>query len=109
MLMSKTFDRNRQIERKMIMKLLLATRNRHKVEEIASIFEVRDLDLETLSDHPELPEVVEDRETFEGNSVKKASELARLSGMTAMADDSGLEVDALDGEPGVYSARYAGT
>jgi len=91
------------------MKLLLATRNKHKMEEIASIFQIEDLELETLADHPELPEVVEDRETFEGNSVKKATELARLSGIAAMADDSGLEVDALDGAPGVYSARYSGT
>jgi XTP/dITP diphosphohydrolase len=90
------------------MKLLLATANKHKLREIRSIFQSADLEFATPEDFDSLPEVVEDRDTFEGNAVKKACELAAASGLTAMADDSGLEVDALGGAPGVYSARYSG-
>ena len=62
-----------------------------------------------LASWPEpLEEVVEDRKTFQGNALKKAEEISLATGATALADDSGLEVDALDGRPGVYSARYAG-
>lgn len=90
------------------MKLLVATRNRHKLEEIREIFSFDGLDLLNLDDYPDLPEVIEDGDTFAANAVKKAVETAQASGMWAMSDDSGLEVDALGGEPGVYSARYAG-
>ena len=91
-----------------MMKLLLATGNAHKIEEIMAIFKIDGLEFATLKDFGDLPEVVEDRETFSGNSIKKAITLARATGLLAMADDSGLEVSALDGAPGVYSARYAG-
>jgi XTP/dITP diphosphohydrolase len=57
---------------------------------------------------PEPVDVVEDRDTFRGNALKKATEIAKVAGMPCLADDSGLEVDALGGRPGVYSARYAG-
>lgn len=67
------------------------------------------LTVETLADHPGLPEVVEDADTFLGNARKKAVETARALGTWVVADDSGLAVDALDGAPGVLSARYAGT
>lgn len=90
------------------MKLLLATGNEHKIREIKSIFKVDGLDFATVADFPGLPEVVEDRDSFEGNAIKKAVTLSAASGLPAMADDSGLEVDALDGAPGIYSARYAG-
>jgi len=90
------------------MKLLLSTRNRHKITEIRAIFSVPNLELADLGAFPDAPEVVEDRDTFEGNAVKKARSLALWSGLWTLADDSGLEVDALDGAPGVYSARYAG-
>jgi len=91
------------------MKLLVATRNRGKLREIREKFSsLEDIDIVTPDDIGELPDVVEDGATFEENSLKKARELSRLTGLPAMADDSGLEVDALSGEPGVYSARYAG-
>ncbi len=91
------------------MKLLAATRNRGKQREIREKFSsLREIEIVTPDDFDGLPDVVEDGATFEENALKKARELARLTGLPAMADDSGLEVDALDGEPGVFSARYAG-
>ncbi len=90
-------------------RLLLATRNRGKVSEFRALLAaVPDIELLGLDDVPPLPEVVEDGDTFEANAVKKALSVAAGSGLLAMADDSGLEVDALDGAPGVYSARFAG-
>lgn len=64
--------------------------------------------IRTLADFPEAPEVEEDGLTCEANAIKKATEISRATGLTAVADDTGLEVDALGGRPGVYSARYAG-
>ncbi len=91
------------------MRLLVATRNRHKLEEIRQIFALPGLELLAADEVPGLPEeVVEDEVTFEGNALKKARELGAASGLWAMADDSGLEVEALGNEPGVRSARYAG-
>ena len=89
--------------------VIAATQNKHKLEEIGAI--LKDFDIELKSAN-ELGfgdvEVVEDRDTFEGNSMKKAEEIMEVSGIPALADDSGLMVDALDGRPGVYSARYSG-
>lgn len=86
-------------------RVVLATTNRHKAREIASILAPFGLEVEV----PErLPEVVEDGDTFEANALKKARSAARATGRAAMADDSGLVVAALGGEPGVRSARYAG-
>jgi XTP/dITP diphosphohydrolase len=85
--------------------LVFATRNRGKLVELRQLLpgiEVRSLDDITV------PEVVEDADTFEGNAAKKAREVSAATGLPALADDSGLEVDALGGAPGVYSARYAG-
>lgn len=90
------------------MKLLIATRNRHKLEEIRYIFSVPSLELLCTDDFPDLPEVVEDSDRFEKNAVKKAVTLALKARTWTLADDSGLEVEALGGKPGVYSARYAG-
>lgn len=90
------------------MKLVLATRNEHKLEEIRAIFDFQGLEVLSAFDFPEIPDVVEDADTFVGNAVKKAVEIAQAAGCWTLADDSGLEVDALDGAPGVYSARYAG-
>ncbi|VGO14936.1 Non-canonical purine NTP pyrophosphatase [Pontiella desulfatans] len=90
------------------MKLVIATRNAHKLEEIQAIFDFKDLEVLSAFDFPEIPDVVEDGATFEANAIKKAVEIARETGCWTMADDSGLEVDALGGAPGVYSARYAG-
>ena len=90
------------------MKLLIATGNLHKLREIREILAVSSLDLAGLEDFPLLPEVVEDGDTFQANARKKAVTLALATGLWTLGDDSGLEVDALGGEPGVRSARYAG-
>jgi len=90
------------------MTIVMATRNRKKVEEIRRIFPGRGLRLLTMDAFPGCPEVEEDGRTFRANAIKKAVSVARYAGIPAIADDSGLEVDALGGEPGVYSARYAG-
>jgi len=89
--------------------LVIATRNRKKVEEIRRILEGVAVELLSLDDFPGCPEVAEDADTFEGNAVKKAIEVAHFTGKPSVADDSGLEVYALKGAPGVLSARYAGT
>ena len=88
--------------------LVLATRNRHKGEELAALLGDLPIRIRTLADFPHAPEVVEDGATCEANAIKKATEIARATGLPAVADDTGLEVDALDGRPGVYAARYAG-
>jgi XTP/dITP diphosphohydrolase len=91
------------------MDIVLATTNRKKIEEIKKIFAVMGTasKIYTLDDFPSMEEVEEDGDTFEANALKKARSIASATGMTAVADDSGLEVEALDGAPGVYSARYA--
>ncbi len=90
------------------MKLVIATRNPHKLEEIHAIFDFQGLDVCSAFDFPEIPDVVEDGATLEANAVKKAVEICKATGLPAMADDSGLEVEALHGEPGVFSARWSG-
>ena len=92
--------------------LLLATRNKGKIEEFRRILEAvapGDIDLVGLDQYPDLHDVVEDGETFQENALKKAREMSIASGIPAIADDSGLCVDALGGAPGIYSARWAGT
>lgn len=84
--------------------LVFASRNKGKLVELRDLlpgFDIRPLD-------ESFPDVVEDKDTFEGNALKKALEVSQQMGLPALADDSGLEVDALGGAPGVYSARYAG-
>jgi XTP/dITP diphosphohydrolase len=90
------------------MKLLVATRNRGKLAELERLLGGLDLELCTLDDVGDTHEVVEDGATFEANAIKKAREHAERNQLPTLADDSGLEVDALDGAPGVISARYAG-
>jgi XTP/dITP diphosphohydrolase len=90
------------------MEIVLATRNKKKIEEIKRITAGLQITILSLDNFPDCPETVEDKDTFEGNAVKKAIEVCRCTGKPALADDSGLEVDALGGAPGVYSARYAG-
>lgn len=89
------------------MDIVLATRNKKKVEEIRRITAGLPVNILSLEDFPQCAETVEDRDTFEGNAVKKALDVAGCTGRPALADDSGLEVDALGGKPGVFSARYA--
>lgn len=88
--------------------LVLATRNRHKGEELSALLGDLDVRIRTLAEFPDAPEVVEDGATCEANAVKKAVTIARATGLPAVADDTGLEVDALGGRPGVFAARYAG-
>ena len=92
----------------MIRELVLATRNRHKVIELVALLGDLDIAIRTLDEFPEAPDVVEDGDTCEANAVKKARAIAEFTGLPAVADDTGLEVDALGGRPGVYAARYAG-
>jgi len=89
-------------------KLLIATGNAGKVREFAALFSDRELKLYSMKDFPALLPAVEDCSTFAGNALKKAAKASRESGLPTIADDSGLCVDALDGKPGVISARYAG-
>lgn len=88
--------------------LVLATRNSGKTEEIRALLSGLPVELKNLDDFGPIPDVIEDGETFDDNAYKKASFTARVLGFPAIADDSGLVVEALNGEPGVYSARYAG-
>jgi XTP/dITP diphosphohydrolase len=90
------------------MKLVIATRNPHKLAEIRVLFNHPGVELLSVGDFPGIPDVEEDGDTFESNARKKAAAVAAAAGLWAMADDSGLEVDALRGAPGVRSARYAG-
>lgn len=91
------------------MRLVVATRNRGKLAELRSLLGAhRGLELLCLSDLPPLPEVVEDGDTFLANAQKKAREVALATRLPTLADDSGLLVDALEGAPGVHSARFAG-
>ena len=90
------------------MELVIATRNQGKLKEICRLLENTAIEVRGLESFPDLPEVEEDGATFAENAIKKAETIARLTGRLTLADDSGLEVAALNGAPGVYSARYAG-
>ena len=90
------------------MKLLIATRNAHKLQEITALFAGHGLTIVSALDYPDIPDVEEDGKTLEANACKKAETLCQATGLPALADDTGLEVAALGGAPGVYSARYAG-
>lgn len=91
------------------MKIVVATKNAHKVKELSDMLALDGLSLVTLSDMGFTGEIEENGSTFAENALIKARTAARLYGLPALADDSGLCVDALDGEPGIYSARYAST
>ncbi|MDO5035875.1 MAG: RdgB/HAM1 family non-canonical purine NTP pyrophosphatase [Porphyromonas sp.] len=93
------------------MKLLFATHNQHKVDEIQEILKQRGLpgvELRSLTDVNDQQEIPEDGDTLEANALQKAYEVLRRYSTTCFADDTGLEVEVLNGAPGVYSARYAG-
>jgi XTP/dITP diphosphohydrolase len=92
----------------MIRELVLATRNRHKREELVALLGSMGTMIRTLDEFPNAPDVIEDGDTCEANAIKKARAIAEFTGLPAVADDTGLEVDALGGRPGVYAARYAG-
>lgn len=88
------------------MRLVLATNNKGKVKEFKEL--LGDVEILSLSDFPDIPDIVEDGNTFEENAIIKAKTVAQATGLMALADDSGLEVDILNGQPGIYSARFAG-
>lgn len=88
--------------------LVLASRNKDKIKELQHILKDLGIELKSALDFDNLDEVVEDADTLEGNALKKANYVHKMTGLPAVADDTGLEVEALDGAPGVYSARYAG-
>lgn len=92
------------------MKIVVATRNKHKVREIGVLLDEAGLDIEAVTIDEVAPqaELLEDEETFDGNALAKARQAAQACGLPAIADDSGIEVDALGGAPGVRSARWAG-
>jgi XTP/dITP diphosphohydrolase len=89
-------------------KLLLASRNQHKIEELQQMLAGLNIEVISLDDVPDMPVIEEDGNTFSENASKKARLTAMHTGFTCLADDSGLVVDALRGQPGVYSARFAG-
>jgi XTP/dITP diphosphohydrolase len=90
------------------MDLVIATSNQNKLKEFAALLQDYRVTLLSLKDFPQIPEIVEDGKTFRENALKKAAVVARATGKLTVADDSGIEVDALGGRPGVYSARFAG-
>lgn len=90
------------------MKLIIASNNAHKVGEIKQILGSRFEEILSLREAGVCHETIEDGDSFMANSLKKAREIAEITGCAALADDSGLCVDALGGAPGIYSARYAG-
>lgn len=91
-----------------IEKLVLASQNPHKIEEMQQILSPLGIEVFSTKDFPDLKEVIEDRPTLKGNALKKARYVSQETQLPALSDDTGLEVDALNGSPGVYSARYAG-
>jgi len=91
-----------------MMDLVVATRNAGKLKEICRLLESKHVNVLSLDGFPDAPDVVEDGETFAANAVKKAEAIALATGMPCLADDSGLVVAALQGRPGVYSARFSG-
>ena len=88
--------------------ILLATRNKGKKYEILNLFSDLNIKILSLDDFPEIDDITESGETLLENSLIKSREAYRITGLPSLADDSGLEVDLLNGAPGVYSARYAG-
>lgn len=92
----------------MIKTIIVGSGNQDKAAEIKEIFGNRGVAIKDLRDFDGIPSIVEDRNTLEGNALKKATELFKIIRLPIISDDTGLEVDALHGEPGVYSARYAG-
>ena len=89
-------------------RVVLASRNRKKIAEMAALLAPHSIEVTGIADFADVPEIVEDGETFAANAAKKAAETAAHIRAWTIGEDSGLMVDALDGAPGVYSARYSG-
>lgn len=92
----------------MLSMLVIATRNKNKLKEFKEILKDLQIEIKSLDDFGPTPEAIEDGDTFDENAYKKALHTAKVLGIPAIADDSGLVVEALNGAPGVFSARYAG-
>jgi XTP/dITP diphosphohydrolase len=90
------------------MKIVIATTNQNKLRELRDLLQGIDVELLSLRDFPDCPAVTEDGKSFAENAMKKARAICARTGMVTIADDSGLEVEHLGGQPGIYSARYAG-
>lgn len=90
------------------MEILIATKNRHKVEEISHLLSSPQFSVRSLDDFPNIPKTVEDEPTLESNAMKKAREAFKAAGVLTLADDTGLECYYLELKPGVFSARYSG-
>ena len=90
------------------MKIILATKNRGKIKDFEKLTDGMNIEVLSILNNIDFPDVVEDGKTFEENSAKKALEIAKHTGIVTVSDDSGLCVDILNGEPGIYSARYSG-
>lgn len=88
--------------------IVLATNNKGKIRELSVMLEPFGLTVKPLSDFPEIGDIPETGDTFLENAFIKARTVAEITGLVTVADDSGIEIDALEGRPGVYSARYAG-
>ncbi|AZB43847.1 XTP/dITP diphosphatase [Bacillus sp. FJAT-42376] len=88
--------------------IIIATRNEGKAAEFKSLFEPKGFQTVSLNEFPNLPDVEETGHSFEENAILKAETISRLTGKPVIADDSGLSIDSLGGDPGIYSARYAG-
>lgn len=90
------------------MKIVLATGNQGKVKELTEILSDLEAEVLSLKDFPEIGDIIEDGNSFEENAIIKAKAVCNATGLISLADDSGLEVDYLNGAPGIYSARFAG-
>lgn len=91
------------------MNIIIATNNQGKVKEIKKFYKNLGINFLSLKDFPEIKSIKEQFKTYEENAFQKARTISELTGITALADDSGIEIDALDGKPGVFSARFGGT
>lgn len=90
------------------MELIVATKNKKKLEEIREILKDLDLKITSLADYSKVPRIIENGKTFKENAIKKALKIAHFTGKLTLGEDSGLEVEALAGKPGIYSSRFAG-
>src|SRR4030042_3255783 len=90
------------------MKIVFASRNEGKVKKIENMLQGMNIKLVSLNKYENVPDIIEDGKSFLENALKKAKTVSEVTGETVLADDSGLQVDVLGGEPGIYSARYAG-
>ena len=88
--------------------IILATHNKDKQAELNKAFNSKNINILSLEDFPQIGEIIEDGDTLKDNALIKAHTVYGITGLPSISDDTGLEVDALNGEPGVFSARYAG-